>query len=75
MTLAIGLSLNSIGIIVDLSGSIGSTSIAFIAPAAMYFQLKRGSAHPLVRGSAVFVFLFGWFVLISGVTFVGLSGQ
>ena len=75
VTAAVGFSLTSISIIVDLSGSLGATSIAFIAPPFMYFRLKRDSAPPLLPGIALFVFVFGWFILISGLTFVGISGS
>ena len=75
VTLVVGLSVSKIDILVDISGSVGATSIAFIAPSFMYFRLKRDTAPPLLPGVAVFVFFFGWFILISGLTFVGITGS
>ena len=72
ITTVIGFSLDSIGITSDLTGSVGATSIAFIAPPVMYFRIKRATAPPALVGLSVFVFIFGLFILISGVTFAAL---
>jgi amino acid permease len=73
LTVLVGFVLEDIDIIVDYSGAVGSTILAFIAPSFMYFRIRRKEAPAWLLATALLVLVFGLFLMTSGVLLSVLS--
>ena len=75
LTVVVGFVLEDIDIIVDYSGAIGSTMLAFIAPSFMYWRVCRDGWSPALRATSLLVLGFGLFLMGTGVLLSALSGD
>ena len=64
----IGFILSDLGIVVDISGTLGAATIAFTTPAFIFYRIFPD--RRAMRGLAVFTFFFGLFVTISGMILI-----
>mmetsp|Transcript_21829 Transcript_21829/g.64501 ORF Transcript_21829/g.64501 Transcript_21829/m.64501 type:complete len:225 (+) Transcript_21829:1-675(+) len=64
----VGFSVTDIGIVADITGSLGAMTVSFIAPASIYFMMsaKDGAPTSPKRALAAVVTVFGCIMLVIG---------